>query len=265
MKKCNSCKQILSLDNFHKKASNKDGYMNVCKTCRKNNNIKAQRNSTITEKQCSCCNNILPISEFSKSSWSKIGIESICKNCKNLKYSNNKDNISLRRKELYIENRDKILEQKSKYTKSHKSEKAIYDKIYRQENKLKIAKQKKEWSIKNKNNLEYKIAKNLRRRIHHVLKDNYKSDNTISLLGCSINEFKSYLELLFEDGMTWDNYGLYGWHIDHIIPCYIFDLSDSEQQKECFHFSNMRPLWAKDNLTRSKSISTQDIAQSAIL
>jgi hypothetical protein len=52
--------------------------------------------------------------------------------------------------------------------------------------------------------------------------------------------------------MSWDNYGIAGWHIDHIKPCCTFDLTDLEQQKQCFHYTNLRPLWAKDNLRRPK-------------
>ena len=50
--------------------------------------------------------------------------------------------------------------------------------------------------------------------------------------------------------MKWDNHGLYGWHIDHIQPCNSFDLSNEEEQKKCFHYSNMQPLWAFDNLSK---------------
>jgi len=61
-------------------------------------------------------------------------------------------------------------------------------------------------------------------------------------------ELMDYLEKMFTDGMTWDNYGQ--WHLDHIRPCASFDLSDVEQRKACFHFTNLQPLWAKDNLIK---------------
>lgn len=50
--------------------------------------------------------------------------------------------------------------------------------------------------------------------------------------------------------MTWENYGFYTWHIDHIRPCASFDLSDPEQQKICFNYKNMQPLWAHENLSK---------------
>jgi len=73
---------------------------------------------------------------------------------------------------------------------------------------------------------------------------------TIPLLGCSIADFKIYIESKFEPGMSWQNYGKKGWHLDHIVPCSLFDLTKPEHQKYCFHFSNYQPLWA--NLNRAK-------------
>jgi hypothetical protein len=70
-------------------------------------------------------------------------------------------------------------------------------------------------------------------------------------LGCDVITFKKYLESQFKEGMNWNNYGRKGWHIDHIRPCSNFDLSNLEQQKQCFHYTNLQPLWWKDNLIKS--------------
>ncbi len=72
----------------------------------------------------------------------------------------------------------------------------------------------------------------------------------MNLIGCSLDQLKVHIEKQFEEGMSWDNYGFYGWHIDHIIPCVKFDLSKEEHQKECFNFKNLKPLWMKDNLAK---------------
>ena len=85
------------------------------------------------------------------------------------------------------------------------------------------------------------------------LKGNIKSAKTLTLLGCSIPEFMKHLESQFQPGMTWENYGLFGWHRDHIRPCASFDLSQPEEQAKCFHYTNFQPLWAKDNLAKSDS------------
>ena len=75
----------------------------------------------------------------------------------------------------------------------------------------------------------------------------------MDLVGCSIPELRKRLTQQFLPGMTWDNYGK--WHIDHIRPCASFDLTDPEQQKQCFHYSNLQPLWAADNLRKGASIN----------
>ena len=85
-----------------------------------------------------------------------------------------------------------------------------------------------------------------------------KSDRTIKLLGCSFSELVSYLERQFKEGMSWDNYGRQGWHMDHIVPCAAFDLTDPDQQKKCFHYTNLQPLWAKDNLEKGPRMAGID-------
>jgi hypothetical protein len=103
---------------------------------------------------------------------------------------------------------------------------------------------------RNKNDLDYKLRNNLRSRIRAALKHQSASKDlgTAKLVGCTMAELRAHLERQFKDGMTWDNHG--DWHIDHIKPCVAFDLTDAEQQRECFHYTNMQPLWAEDN--RSK-------------
>lgn len=99
-------------------------------------------------------------------------------------------------------------------------------------------------------NIDYKITHNLRERLRVALHNNSKGAKTKDMLGCSMNEFKQYLESKFTEEMNWDNYGRKGWHIDHIKPCISFDMSDPEQQKQCFHYTNLQPLWWRDNLKK---------------
>ena len=75
----------------------------------------------------------------------------------------------------------------------------------------------------------------------------------MKLIGCSIESLKNYLEKQFKKDMTWHNHGLYGWHIDHIRPCISFDLIKKSEQKKCFHYTNLQPLWAKENLSKGKT------------
>jgi len=106
---------------------------------------------------------------------------------------------------------------------------------------------------KRKHDLNYRIRMNLSCRINHALKCNSKSATTKRLLGCPIKDFIMYLESKFEVGMTWENYGKV-WHVDHIMPCAIFDLTKPEHQNRCFHFSNLQPMFARENLQKGARI-----------
>jgi hypothetical protein len=91
-------------------------------------------------------------------------------------------------------------------------------------------------------------GKSLARRLKG--KNAEKSTNTVVFLGCSIQWLKIWLEKQFQEGMNWENYGS-GWHVDHIRPCASFDLTDPEQQRQCFHWLNLQPLWARENRAKS--------------
>ena len=134
-------------------------------------------------------------------------------------------------------NKDKILNNKNKYIRS-------------KEGKIKAA----EWQSKMMSNIGFRINKNLRGRVYVALKRGCKSDTTMNLLGCTIDEFKMYFESLFTDGMSWEKYMEGGIHIDHIKPCISFDLTKEEEQRKCFHYTNLQPLWAIDNLKKGTKI-----------
>lgn len=91
----------------------------------------------------------------------------------------------------------------------------------------------------------------MRSRISMALKGNTKSGGFIELLGCPIRWLRKHLEWQFKPGMSWENYGQ--WHVDHIRPCASFDLTKLEQQQECFHYTNLQPLWAVENLKKGAS------------
>ena len=96
----------------------------------------------------------------------------------------------------------------------------------------------------------FKLEKTLRCRLYHALK-NQKADKkfrTKQLTGCEFKFLKGYLEGKFTEGMTWENHGT--WHIDHKRPCCSFNLLNDDDQKQCFHYTNLQPLWAKDNLMK---------------
>ena len=101
------------------------------------------------------------------------------------------------------------------------------------------------------NDEQHRLAHNCRQRVREMVKSHggIKSASTMELVGCSIEHLIEHFENQFVDGMTWENMGK--WHIDHIRPCASFDLTDPEQQRQCFHYSNLQPLWAEDNIRKS--------------
>ena len=96
----------------------------------------------------------------------------------------------------------------------------------------------------------FRIMVSLRSRARYAVKakDGTKAFKTTELIGCSVQSLRNHLEEKFKNGMSWDNYG--DWHIDHIIPCAAFDLTRSTEQKKCFHYTNLQPLWAHENLSK---------------
>lgn len=100
-----------------------------------------------------------------------------------------------------------------------------------------------------KNDIAFRISVNLRQRTTQLLTGKNKSLRSQILIGCDREYLKEYLEQQFLDGMTWENYGKI-WHIDHIQPCYSFDLTRESEQRKCFHYTNLRPLWASTRIAR---------------
>jgi hypothetical protein len=103
----------------------------------------------------------------------------------------------------------------------------------------------------------FKVKCNLRRRLKDVIVSTKKGGghHVSSLIGCSTKQLAKHLESQFSKGMTWDNYGINGWHVDHVIPCAKFDHNDAKQIAQCWHWTNLQPLWAKENLTKSDNIT----------
>ena len=168
----------------------------------------------------------------------------------------NKEKLNKYRKEYYKANYETLKAKRS--TPEFKAKKKAYRQEYdsKQENRDKRNAKRRE---RMKTDPEYKLKNVLRARLSNSLKPQNarKHSKTTELLGCTIQEFKVYIESLWEPWMNWSNHGydyLDCWHIDHILPCASFDLTDPEQQKQCFHYTNLRPLRGIDNIRKRDSI-----------
>ncbi len=136
-----------------------------------------------------------------------------------------------------------------KWKKANAERIRAYTRKWRQDNPVRYAAWRAQYLAQRRLDPSFKILENLRNRVRLALKRHAKALGTAAILGCSIPDLRFHLQNRFQPGMTWANYGPV-WHVDHKRPCASFDLSDPAQQKACFHFSNLQPLFAGDNLRK---------------
>lgn len=207
----------------------------------------------IENKQCCTCKEIRLINCFYKDKSRIDGLYVSCKEC-HLK----------RTKRWAINNPDRVEAHRVTYLPKHRINSKKYREnnkeeayIWRQNNKDSIRQKK---NNRRKNDINCRLADYLRSRIRKVIIGIVKSGSAVKDLGCSIEQLKGYIEKRFylnsETGekMSWENYGFYGWHIDHVIPLSAFDLSNPEQFKKAVHYTNLQPLWMKENLSKNNKL-----------
>ncbi len=204
-------------------------------------------------KRCTTCKVKKKLIEFSKQRTGKEGLFSQCKLCKRgydtKYYEKNKKRMDERNKGYYIKNKDKFAKKSLKYYHKNSIKMREYHRAYYKKNKKTIF--EKHYK-KLKEDPQYKVKYSLRKRMQSALKGKNKSTNTVELLGCCIPYLMFYIQNNFKNRMNWNNHG--DWHIDHIIPCANFNLIIESEQRKCFHYTNLQPLWAKDNIKKGKNI-----------
>ena len=199
---------------------------------RKERMFLEERNS----RWCAKCQTVKDAEEFHKGAYS-------CKSCKKTQMDSWRD-----RNQNYFED----------YRENNQESRSAYNRKWFQDNKDRSRETKRIYkAYQRKNNSQYRIVNSLRSRVRLCLKYKNKIAPTLTLLGCSLEELTKHFESLFTEGMSWDNYGnpngdhSNSWHIDHIKPCSLFDLTQEEEQRKCFHYSNLQPLWGIDNMKKS--------------
>jgi hypothetical protein len=215
---------------------------------------KPDTNNLFFTKRCSGCKAEKHFWEFVPDARKKHGITADCREC---------------RKQRAKANRQKDLPRYRSYRMS-----PAYMRAYYHKNLARSRAYGKKWRASNRDktaaaerrrratNPLHKIRSNLRGILNNAMKTGAacKRSSALKLLGCSIPELRERLQALFLPGMTWANYGKGEgkWHIDHIKPCCSFDLRLESEQSECFHYSNLRPLWGIENMakaTRDRQLS----------
>lgn len=241
--KCYKCKRTKARSEFSKNSCTASGFSYRCKECDKQYKklYKLHHNDKIIEGNKNYREaNKQRISDYKKDWYLKNTKHHSDRMKKN--YSENKEVYLARVKKYREENREEVKRRKLEYLNTPKGR------------AVRIAQRRKEYSVKYNSDPVYTLNVKIRARIRMAIKKGAKTGSAVRDLGCSIQDFRKYIESKFQDGMSWDNWGVKGWHLDHIIPVSHFDLSDREQFKQAVHYTNLQPLWAKDNLLKSDKI-----------
>ena len=196
----------------------------------------------IEKKHCPTCDKSKELNEFNKQCSSWDGLGRMCRECNNEYRQNKRKNDPKYREKDMIYNEN--------YKKSGRR-REVSDIRYENKREEIIENVKKYNKKKYKEDPYFRAVFLIRCRIGKVLRERNigKQDKTYDLLGCSKKEFTKYFEAKFTEGMSWDKMGN-EIHIDHIKPCCSFDLKNEEEQKKCFHYTNLQPLFAKENLSK---------------
>lgn len=233
-------------------------------------------------KVCSKCELEKCTSMFHKSKHTASGLRPECKDCKkeiDREYRvRNAEKIRERDKKYYEQNAEKIRQRAKDWYDNNLERATEYRRDRFQTNKDQIYEYRKEYNERNHEkiktymntymqnryhtNINYKVKSICNKRIRDCVRN--KSKKTVEYIGCDIDFLKEWLEYQFVEGMTWDNMGI-EWHIDHVRPCSSFDFSNDTDISECYHWTNLQPLFARDNISKSNKVDPSMIANHKIL
>lgn len=219
---CKKCNILQSVDNFPIDYSgSKKNRISTCKSCTK----KYQKQYLVDNKD--------RMSELGRKYRRK-----------------NKEHYAIIKKEWRAKNKDKVKKYNDNYRKNYPEKIKFKSKKYFQDHKKEI---NQSYTLRRSTDIQFKISHSLRGKLFNSIKKESKRSSALLLLGCSVKEFKKYIEKQFKPGMSWDKWGngKDKFHLDHIVPIAAFDLTDYEQQKICFHYTNFRPAWSHENWSKS--------------
>lgn len=251
-KKCSKCKNTKDIKRFSKDKHSKDNLTTICKDCHKKYRetlqarIYTSQELNTLSKKCSFCKNKKLLKEFKKDTSRIGGLSSQCKSC-----------INGKRKKTFLTS--KQLGSLKKVC-THCKETKLYENFFiHPANTTGVYSKCKSCvseinKIKRKTDPFFKLKRVSRDRTTKAFKAKKikKNSPTEKLLGAKWNIVKSYIEKQFSSGMDWKNHGVNGWHIDHIVP--LNNAKNEEELVGLCHYTNLQPLWAKDNLSKGSKI-----------
>jgi len=207
---------------------------------------------------CSRCGKIKSVDHFGKIKSSPDGKRNTCKECRQEAYLQDRERIMKKSKKWYDSNKEYAKKKSREYKIQNREWYREYDKQYYLENKEEINNRVKEaFYQRMENDKGFLILQRLRKRMWDAMKGRTRSKRTAELVGCSTDKLLLHIEKQFTEGMAWENYG--EWHLDHILPCSIFDFEKEEHQKICFNYKNLQPLWAEDNFAKSNKLDWKGV------
>ncbi len=175
-------------------------------------------------------------------------------------YEENRDRELEKKRARYAENRDSALEYARQYREANPDKVKAASARWRTENPDKVKEGWAKWYEENGRERDARVRATpkgridgaMSRSIYGAIRDLKAGRKWESLVGYSLNELMAHLERLFLPGMTWENYGFYGWHIDHKIPKSVFNYErpNDIDFHRCWALSNLQPLWAADNIAK---------------
>lgn len=259
-KVCNKCGEEKPLTKKYfqqrKLKSGNLSWRGDCKDCRnkrhKELHHKKLQNIIIPdEKYCAKCDNVLAKSNFNSNKGRVDGLSVYCKKCE----------ADLRQTDKYKEyerERTKKRSQTEQWKEYQKFYRGLVDvkdksKQHRKQNREKYLQWTRDYHNRKKQDPLYVLEKQMRRIVWKTIKE--KTKHTKEIIGCDKKQLMKHLENQFTEGMSWKNYGIDGWHIDHIIP--ISSAKTKEEKIKLNHYTNLQPLWAEDNLRKSNKISEE--------
>lgn len=215
----------------------------------------------IMEKTCCKCKKILEINNFGKLRSSLDGYRYDCNLCRKEYRIQNKLSIQTKQKSYYQDNITSLLEKNKIYRLNNVEKINVQRKEYRNREEIKkhIKEKNKQYlpirkdkiKLKRVTDVNFQISEILRSKIHKMIKG--KNTTYQDLIGCDIEFLKKWIEFRFDQVMKWNNLGKY-WHIDHILPINKFNLENLNEQKICFHWTNLQPLISVENIRKSDKI-----------
>jgi len=207
---------------------------------RRRKNPKIQEKEDLAKegkRRCTKCDIIKPFEDYTTQKAGFMGRKSQCRICDSKYDKEYQSKTNVRAK------RDKSPEAKE-YRKQYIAGNKDWWRKYEREYK----------NSRRQEDMFFKIKGNLSSRLSKLINKKGQELNTQELIGCNRDIFLQHLESQFTEGMTWENYGLKGWHVDHIMPISSYDLTNEDEVKKACHYTNLQPLWWQDNLEKGDKI-----------